>query len=506
MKKLVAIIVVALVAIAGVGPRFMGGIAHSRLDDGLDQLVEKVPYIKIAERKWTQGWFRSDSTVTFEFVLPGASNKPVAAFAEGEAFPEIPADEPMDESDVPADEPAARAIPKFPTMAPLRFSVSSNVLHGPVLGAAGLGLARLDTKFVISQDIRNKLIEVLGTDDPVRIRTRMGFLGGGTTTFSGDARTVPLGKLGVAKADGSVSWDDFKLAVGMSRKGKSYDISGKQPRIEFKSEDGRQHMLLSDLSIDGKGSRITEDLYDGKVGMGIGKMSVASSRSPAVDVSDIRYDVLSTSKGEFFDYSIRMGSGEVKTSALDALKLQLKEVHYDMTLRHLHTPTLQKLSHSLRDSYSSVLGSSAGAEMALMGPLVEHGKELLKHDPEFVIDRIGIVTADGEAAFKGTIKLVGVTDEDLKSGAMALMPKLVADITFEAPEALFQNVPNGNMIMGMGVDQGYVKREGGKITSRIQFSNGALTVNGKSPQVPPMFGGQPAQPPAALPEDPPPAE
>ncbi|MBK9252039.1 MAG: hypothetical protein IPM70_09155 [Proteobacteria bacterium] len=56
------------------------------------------------------------------------------------------------------------------------------------------------------------------------------------------------------------------------------------------------------------------------------------------------------------------------------------------------------------------------------------------------------------------------------------------------------------------MDQGYVKREGGKITSRIQFSNGALTVNGKSPRVPPMFGGQPAQPPATLPEDPPPAE
>ncbi|MBK9252041.1 MAG: DUF945 family protein [Proteobacteria bacterium] len=245
MKKLVAIIVVALVAIAVVGPRFMGGIAHSRLDDGLDQLVEKVPYIKIAERKWTQGWFRSDSTVTFEFVLPGASNKPVAAFAEGEAFPEIAADEPMDESaEAPADEPAARAIPKFPTIAPLRFSVSSKVLHGPVLGGAGLGLARLDTKFVISQDIRNKLIEVLGTDDPVRIRTRMAFFGGGTTTFSGDARTVPLGKLGVAKADGSVSWDDFKLAVGMSRKGKSYGHQ-RQAAAHRVQEPGRQAACCS---------------------------------------------------------------------------------------------------------------------------------------------------------------------------------------------------------------------------------------------------------------------
>ena len=83
---------------------------------------------------------------------------------------------------------------------------------------------------------------------------------------------------------------------------------------------------------------------------------------------------------------------------------------------------------------------------------------------------------------------------------MALLPKLVADITFEAPQALFENVPNGNMIMGMGLDQGYVKREGGKVTSHIEFRDGKLSINGKSPQLPPMFGGQPPAPPEPLPE------
>jgi uncharacterized protein YdgA (DUF945 family) len=487
MKKLAIVLALFLALVLGAGPWFMGRVAHSRIDHGLDSLVEKVPYIKIVERTWHQGWFRSESLVTFEFVVPGIGNKPVSALADA----------------APAREPAPQEIPKFPLLAPLRISVRSEVLHGPVLGGAGIGLARLDTKFLISEETRQKLMEVMGTDDLVRIRTRMGFLGGGTTTLSGEGRSVPLDKLGMARASGSIAWDDFSLAIGMASKGRSYDVSGKQPRIEFRNADGSEHVLFGKIRVQGKGSLVTEDLYDGDVAFGIGKVSVTSSRSPAVDVSDVHYTVQSTNKGDFFDYALRMGTGEVKTTALDALKVQLKEIHYDMTLRHLHAPTLQKLTRTVRDTYSGPMLDPVTAQTALIGPLTEQSKALLKYDPELVLDRIGIVTGKGEAAFKGTIKLVGVTDEDLKSGSLALIPKLSADITFEAPQALFDEVPNGNLMMGMGLDQGYVKREGGKVTSHIEFKGGKLSINGKSPQLPPMFGGQQSAPAVELPVEPP---
>jgi uncharacterized protein YdgA (DUF945 family) len=327
----------------------------------------------------------------------------------------------------------------------------------------------------------------------------MAFFGGGTTTLSGEGHSVPLSKLGIAQADDSIAWDAFKMSIGMSGKARSYEIDGRQPRIEITSHDGKEHLLFSNLTLAGKGSRVTEDLYDGKVGFGIGKFAFAGAGSPAIDVSNIRYEVDSQNKGDYFDYAVRMGSGEVKTAALDQYKMQLKEVHYDMTLRHLHTPTLQKLSRALRDSSTGMFDSPVGAPKGLFAPLAEHGIALLKHDPEFSIDRIGIVTAQGEAVLKGVIKLPGITDKDLEGGAMSLVPKLVADITFEAPQALFENVPNGNMVMGVGIDQGYLKREGGKITSRVQFRNDALTINGKSLSIPPALGGQaPTGPPPAL--------
>jgi uncharacterized protein YdgA (DUF945 family) len=484
MKKLVAV-VVALILVLAAAPWFMGRMAHSRIDRGLDSLVKEIPYIKIAERKWTSGWFRSESLVTFQVVLPGmGANKPVNALADAAPIPV---------------EPAPQVIPKFQITEPLRFSVRSQVLHGPVLGSAGLGLARMDTKFVISEEIRNKIIEMVGTDEPVRIRTRLAFFGGGTTTISGDARTVTLDKLGVAQAKGSVAWEDFKLSIGTGREGKSYDFKGAQPRIEFKSDNGAEHVLISDMSMVGSGARVLEDLYEGEMTFGIGKVSITSSQSPTIAVSDIKYGVDADSQGDYFDYAIRIGSGEIKTAALDAVKVQIKGVHYDMTLRHLHSKTLQKLTTAVRDAYSTAMENPENAEAAMVGPLTEHGMELLKHDPELLLDRIGIVTDQGEAAFKGVIKLSGVTDEDLKSGGLALVPKLMADITFEAPQAMLEKVPNGAMVIGMGIDQGYLKREGGKVTSHIQFRNGKLTINDKSPQLPPQFGGQA---PAPAPEPP----
>ena len=65
MKKIV-IVVVVLVALLVVAPWGVGRLAEKRLDHGLDKLVEAAPYLKVVERKWTGGWFKSEQVVTFE--------------------------------------------------------------------------------------------------------------------------------------------------------------------------------------------------------------------------------------------------------------------------------------------------------------------------------------------------------------------------------------------------------------------------------------------------------
>ena len=51
-------------------------------------------------------------------------------------------------------------------MPPIRFTVRNEILHGPVLWPASLGIARVNTRLVLSDDIRKKLIETFGTDEP----------------------------------------------------------------------------------------------------------------------------------------------------------------------------------------------------------------------------------------------------------------------------------------------------------------------------------------------------
>src|SRR3954471_13633847 len=65
MKKIVAVVVILLLVLV-VAPWGIGRVAEKRLDAGLDQLVERAPYLKVVDRQWTGGWFRSEQVVTFE--------------------------------------------------------------------------------------------------------------------------------------------------------------------------------------------------------------------------------------------------------------------------------------------------------------------------------------------------------------------------------------------------------------------------------------------------------
>ena len=69
MKKIVVAGVVLLLVLV-VAPWGVGRVAEKRVNDGLDQLVKEAPYLSIAERKWTRGWFRSEQEVTFEVLGP----------------------------------------------------------------------------------------------------------------------------------------------------------------------------------------------------------------------------------------------------------------------------------------------------------------------------------------------------------------------------------------------------------------------------------------------------
>lgn len=503
MKKLV-IVVVVLAVILLLAPFGVGKIAESRMNSGLDTLTEQAGYLVVADRKWTGGWFKSRQEVTFE-VAPAFADLMSAekmgdifkTAAEGEAV-EAPGDEASgdeamaSDQDMPGDEamPAEEEAPEAASSTPLRFKVFNDVLHGPVLGFSGFGVARVDTSLDLSEDVRAKIREIFGPKPAMEIRTRVGFLGGATTTFSSEGRTL-------TDPDGGgdeVSYETTRFAVGYGRNLDTYDIDGVMPKFTVKEKNG-DLVQVTHMTLDGDGKRVKGDLYDGDIAFRVEEMKYEDSAgSGSFSVSDVHYVVDTATKDNFVTMAAKMGSGELKSPAMAGTGIEIKEIHYDFSLRRLHADALEKIFRGIREAYSlsPAAKSPEVVQAAIIEPMKENAVELLKHDPEFSIDRVGVVTPEGEGVVKGLIKFVGVTPEDFASpGAMGLVSKLDADITIEVAVKLADKVPNGATMAGAAVDSGYAKRDGEKYVCHIVFKNGELTVNGK-PQAIPGLGGPPA--------------
>ena len=517
MKKLVIVIVV-LIAIALIAPFGIGRVAEGRLNRGLDKLVEQAPYFKITERKWTGGWFTSQQVITVELAEPWASVfndealekifKDAADEAEAgddaEAEADIEADaeenvappvaeqpaaaEPAPGADAPVDESAADEAGEdaVAESEPARFTVRNDVLHGPVLGFSGLGIARVKTHLELSEDVRKEIVKVFGEKPALEVTTRVGFFGGGTTTFKSEGR-----KLITENAGDDFSYETFKLSVGVSGNADHYDIDGKLPKVMAKGASGGEFSLTG-LTLTGDGERVLGDLYDGEIAFKVEEVKILDAgKTDAMVIQDAHYIVDTRTKDDFVNVSAQMGTGVVKGGDLAAAGFDIKEVHYDLSFRHLHAPTLAKMVQSMRNMYATPVIDPAQADALVFAPLKEHGAELLKHNPEFGLDRIGLVTPEGEIVAKGVIKLNGATPEDFVGQAiMGLIAKLDADITVTADIKVVEKLPDGANSVTMAVDSGYAKREGDQLICHIVFKDAQLTVNGK-PQAIPRLGPPP---------------
>ena len=528
MKKIVSVVVV-LVLLLVVAPWGIGRVAEKRINAGLDQVVEEAPYLKVVDRKWTGGWFRSEQEVTVEVFgdlframealekswdtqappiegdsaepveegpPEGKSAKPTKADKARQAAEEAAAEEAAaaEAARKAAEEEAAAAAAKRQT--PIRFTVRNEILHGPVLWTAGFGIARVNTKVVLDEETRKKITEIFGTDEPVRITSRVGFLGGGSTRFSGEGRKVKL-----KEDSGTITYDDFRLDIGYSSKFDDLDYDGKWPRLVFDDPSINSTMLVEGMTLTGKTQRTRGDLYDGDVRFSIDKVSITDPEKAVTSIEGVHYIVASNTKDEFVTMSAKLGSGKVVNKALKEIKLDLNEVHYDFTVRRLHAETLEKFVASVKDMYTKPMSTPEELEVNFVQPFKEHGLALLSHDPEFVIDRLGIVTPEGEGVVKGVIRLKGLTSEDFgENGTMALLSKIEADLTVEFPQKLLEKLPNGATGAGLAVDQGFAKREGEKLVSHIVYKGMKVTVNGKDVPLPGL-GGAPEPQPQPLPEE-----
>jgi uncharacterized protein YdgA (DUF945 family) len=440
MKRLAMVVAVFAVLLVA-APWGIGKLAQSRVNAGLDQLVEAAPYLSIVGRKYTPGWFRSEQEVTFEVTGP-------------------------------------------------RFTVRNEILHGPVLWFSGFGIARVNSRVVLAADLRRRMIDAIGTDEPLRVSTRIGFFGGRTTTLESEKRTVIL-KHGATE----LSWDDLEVSAAYSSDLDSLEIDGKWPRVALRSlAGGPEGGEISDLSMDGTSERLEGDLYDTDFSLSFGKATLVDAAGKSLEIDDGHYEVGTTVDGEFVSIGLKAGWGAARGRDLEMFGGDVQAVHYDFTFRRLHTHTLAKLVTTIKDSYSKPPTPGVNAENAAVGPIKAQVMELFRHDPEFSIDRVGLSTKDGDAHLTGVLRCRGVTQQDLEVGGLGLLAKLEADLSFEAPLALVDKIDGGPAWISQMVDEGLLARQGEKLVSRLEYAAGELKVNGKVQAIPGLKAPPPPEP------------
>jgi uncharacterized protein YdgA (DUF945 family) len=375
------------------------------------------------------------------------------------------------------------------------ITLHSVIHHGPICGWSCFALAHVDTHLVLSNEAKAAITLIYGSAEPLTISSRLGFLGGGTTIFTSPAlnqTAIPGG--------GKLSSDGFKIKVDYTRHRDAYRVDGTLPHLLLDGPDGKR-MEIKSVTFKSDGNRALGDLYAGEFVFGIDTISYAGPEgSEPFLLSDLKYGATSTVDGGFMSIAVQFDTGAVGASGV-----KLKDAHFDLSFKHLDIATLAALTDKLRALYKEQAADPSKYSQAMTAALKAQGLPLLLKQPELSLDRIGLDTASGQVLLTGTLRIPGVTAEDLASdgGTPALMQKLVGDFELTLDDSALNELPGAGSALPQlenMAQQGYFTHENGHWHTTIHSAGTQSTFNGKPFQpgaMAPAPAPQPLVPPAA---------
>jgi uncharacterized protein YdgA (DUF945 family) len=256
---------------------------------------------------------------------------------------------------------------------------------------------------------------------------------------------------------------------------------------------------MGTLKVTCEGKRVFDALYDGTVNFELASLEAsAKGGRPPMRMQKLSYSSDVSSDGEYIDMALKAGVG-----ALNYMQVDMSDVKYHLSVRHLHGPTYAALARKMQNMTLSSMSGDPTASLAIAGAFAEYGPQLLEHSPQLVIDHIGFSMPEGEFGIKGTAELAGFTKDDFATpqSRAALLGKIVANADVWVSEGLLNkdwsrtNVsdtpappaedqgPSRVEAMRQQVaafeQQGFVTRKDGQLHSHIEFKGGQLTANGK---------------------------
>jgi uncharacterized protein YdgA (DUF945 family) len=488
MKKILITIAVLLLLYPAMA-WLMGFAIERRVDNLTDQGQLMVPQLHLIQ-KTRQGVLTSDEDSSYEL---GSTLKVTRHYHRGWF---ISVDEATVEMSsgvlvaLSALRPAvASALGSGSEHTPFRFTLRTVIHHGPICGSKCFALAGADVHVTFTGPLQASLTRLFGNEEPITVRTRLDFFGGGSATMSGPAFEHAQISLGA-----SLSWGGLDSTMHFGARLDWLDINATAPSLRLEGAKGT--LQIDSMTLDGRSKRLLRTLYEGDSRMQMKRLSVAGAdKAQQVAVNDLLFVNQNHAQGGFMSMSYQVGAGAIVTQPLT-----LSSAHFDVTWKHLGLESLESLTVAMRTAGQQNATVAPGARaQSMMAALKQPLEALLLEQPELDVDRLSAANAQGQGVVTGVIRLVGASAADLDAPAL-LLSKLDVRLDLAIDEAFLSSLPgagaNALTQLQPMIDQGYITRSNGALRTQILFRAGQTAFNGKPfnpaaarPAVPPPPGG-----------------
>ena len=345
MKRIVVVAVSALAAggaWAG-GTYVIGGAVEARLRAQTDALAAQVPSLAVVEQSHERGWLSSTRTTTYRLGC------------------------------LPAATPGGRG-------GPLAFTVRDRILHGPVPGGRAFGAALVESELVLSEEAQGQVARLFRGDQPVRLRTVVGFGGGFRTEL-----TSPPAETTTDKGE-RIAWQGLRGTVSGGDGASEVEYALELPGVEITDARTGTALTLSGARARGR-ARPTEGTPWLAAGTTEGEIATIELRAPTpqgAPLAFVVHDLRTTS-----DTSVANDLLELRgtmTGSATFGETRVENVQANLALRRIHVPTYRKLmSHVMG---SSCEAGAAGTPEAALAAAQADLAELLAHGPEYALEQV----------------------------------------------------------------------------------------------------------------------
>ncbi len=362
------------------------------------------------------------------------------------------------------------------------FDLIQHIQHGPVLGAAGTGWAKVRTEIVYPQAVQAELTKVFKQQAPLTFDTRIK-LGGELVTQIGSPA------VDVTEDGSRVKWQGLQGEITFR------NVALRQSKVDL-TMPGLSVTLPSAVVADVGKIRIQGDSLQDTSGLGLGKSLVTidsgrltiPSSSSAMGFSKLNASATQGATGGFADMVHQISLEQVQINGQD-----YGPAHYDFSLRHLHVASLLQLLQGVERLRSQECNPDPDQFSATLDSLKPALQTLLKQQPRLAIERLSVKLPEGTSLLTASATLDAVTDNDFQTADFGsplqhpLLQKLRASADIRVPAATVEAMiarqdERAEMLraqLAMAIAQGVVVEQDGQLRLQARLEQGKPLVNGK---------------------------